>query len=94
MNINKLRVPKPVTITVLTAVLLASNATSAQQCSGLDEDNCIQASSCSWINSYERKDGRTVKAFCRAKPGTKQASSDQPSGTNNEPSSGAKDSSS
>jgi len=57
-------------------LLLSGQASAASQCKGLQNEACAeQASSCSWVHGYERKDGRKVNAFCRskAKRVTKQA---------------------
>jgi len=43
----------------------------ASNCTGLENSACASNASCSWIKGYERKDGRTVKSFCRTKPGSK-----------------------
>ena len=49
-------------------LLLSGQASAASQCKGLQNEACNeQANSCSWVQGYERKDGRKVNAFCRAK---------------------------
>ena len=49
-------------------LLLSGQVTAASQCKGLQNEACNeQANSCSWVQGYERKDGRKVNAFCRAK---------------------------
>ena len=55
----------------LSAVTLFSGQALASNCKGLENDACVASKSCSWVAGYERKDGRQVKAFCRAKPGAK-----------------------
>lgn len=40
-------------------------AGAASQCKGLDNNACTAAETCGWVESYQRKDGREVKAFCR-----------------------------
>jgi hypothetical protein len=57
-------------VTGLAAVLAAGITMSGQVnaaslCKGLDDVACGAASSCSWVNAYERKDGRKVNGFCR-----------------------------
>lgn len=47
------------------AVLSSANAASA--CKGLEQSVCQTTENCGWVNSYSRKDGREVKAFCRTK---------------------------
>ena len=49
-------------------LLLSGQASAASQCKGLQNEACNeQANSCSWVQGYERKDGRKVNAFCRSK---------------------------
>ena len=43
----------------------------ASQCKGLENAACDSNTACSWVQGYERKDGRQVKSFCRAKPAAK-----------------------
>ncbi len=50
---------------ILSLVALATPANAASQCKGLNLDECNQNATCGWVEGYERKDGRTVKAFCR-----------------------------
>ncbi len=53
----------------LAASLLASNPTvAASACKGLENSACNTNASCGWVEGYQRKDGRSVKSFCRAKP--------------------------
>jgi len=40
-------------------------ANAASQCKGLDIESCSNTEACGWVESYQRKDGRNVKAFCR-----------------------------
>ena len=40
-------------------------ASAASQCKGLDNNACNQNSACGWVESYQRKDGLEVNAFCR-----------------------------
>lgn len=51
--------------TLLSAALLAGPANAASKCKGLENAACNSAAACGWVNQYERKDGRTVKGFCR-----------------------------
>jgi hypothetical protein len=34
-------------------------------CAGLTETACRAATECSWVAATKRKDGKTVKAYCR-----------------------------
>jgi len=56
------------------AMIIASPATAASACKGLENSACAANASCGWVNGYERKDGRTVKPFCRSST-TKQVKS-------------------
>ncbi len=56
--------------TILTSAAF-SGQTSASTCKGLEAKACGAEASCTWIQGYERKDGRQVKSFCRAKPQAK-----------------------
>jgi len=49
-------------------------ASAASACKGLENSACNASSNCNWVAGYERKDGRTVKPFCRTKPSAKKAS--------------------
>ena len=40
----------------------------AATCKGMQQDACSSDNSCSWINSYTTKKGKTIKAYCRNKP--------------------------
>lgn len=56
--------------TGLTALLAAGLAMSGQvnaasKCKGLESSVCGDTASCSWVQTYERKDGRKVNGFCR-----------------------------
>lgn len=53
--------------TLAAGLLLSSSVNAASQCKGLGGSACNAASSCSWVTGYERKDGKTVKSFCRSK---------------------------
>jgi hypothetical protein len=39
----------------------------AGACKGMQQDACSSDSSCSWINSYTTKKGKTINAYCRNK---------------------------
>jgi len=48
-------------------LLIMSPVSAASACKGLNNSACAASASCGWVESYQRKDGRTVKAFCRTK---------------------------
>ena len=50
---------------ILSMLALATPTNAASQCKGLNIDECNQNATCGWVEGYERKDGRTVKSFCR-----------------------------
>lgn len=60
-----------ITISLLVSLLMAGPATAASACKGLENSACDNKASCGWVEGYQRKDGRAVKSFCRAKPLTK-----------------------
>jgi hypothetical protein len=49
---------------------MQGNATAAD-CKGLEKAKCEGNSSCTWVDSYKRKDGVEVNGYCRAKGGKK-----------------------
>jgi len=53
-------------ITIVFTLSTTSNA--ANLCKGEKETVCAQTNSCNWIKAYKRKDGVTIKAYCRTKP--------------------------
>ena len=59
-----------VSLSLLTAASFSGQAF-ASDCKGLKTELCASNAACSWVGGYERKDGRQVKAFCRAKPNFK-----------------------
>jgi len=63
-----------ITISLIGSMLVAGPATAASACKGLDNSSCDANASCGWVEGYERKDGRTVKSFCRTKAVKKLAS--------------------
>ena len=60
---------------IAVALLTSSQASAASQCKGLESASCSTNAACSWVQSYERKDGRTVNAFCRTKAKSAKSSS-------------------
>lgn len=59
-------------LSVVTLTLVLSSTVAAEsQCKGLTQTDCSKNASCTWVPAYERKDGRKVNAFCRAKPKSK-----------------------
>ena len=56
-----------IALALVGSVAVSSSALAASACKGLDNSSCSNNSSCGWVDGYERKDGRKVKAFCRTK---------------------------
>lgn len=64
-------------LTMLVMALSVSaqiNAADPVQCKGLENAACVSQESCSWVKGYERKDGKSVNAFCRTKAKQKTTS--------------------
>lgn len=45
--------------------VLPVQAASPVQCKTLARESCSTNPGCTWVDSYVRKDGRKVKAYCR-----------------------------
>jgi hypothetical protein len=56
---------------LFSALMVSLPAAAASQCKGLSENSCAADSTCSWINGYERKDGRKVSSHCKTRPAKK-----------------------
>ena len=66
---NSSAIRKPVLILSMAGLLsLSQFSFAAGSCKGLQQDACSSDSSCSWINSYTTKKGKTINAYCRNKP--------------------------
>ena len=63
------------------ALLTSGQATAASQCKGLANATCTANSACGWVQSYERKDGKTVNAFCRTKAKSSKSTAKQSEST-------------
>jgi hypothetical protein len=53
---------------LLTLTLAITPVQAATTCKGEGQIACNKNSACGWIKAHKRKDGATVKAYCRAKP--------------------------
>lgn len=62
-----------ITLGLFASLLASGTATAASACKGLENSACNSNSSCGWVGTYQRKDGRTVKSFCRTKSGAKKS---------------------
>jgi hypothetical protein len=56
-------------------LLVASGGTFAADCKGLEKPRCESNDSCSWVDTYKRKDGIQVAGHCRKKGGKKSSAS-------------------
>ena len=60
--------PVLISVALGTALALSSGPiNAASQCKGLENSACRANTSCSWVEGYKRKDGKSVNSFCRAK---------------------------
>lgn len=57
--------------------LLAPAAYAQSACKGMSQSKCEADSACTWVSSFERKDGKVVNAFCRKAPGKKAGAAKQ-----------------
>lgn len=63
------------TVVAASGVLaLASQAAVAAECKGMEKASCERQDSCTWVDSYERKDGVKVNGYCRGTGGKKSSS--------------------
>ncbi len=54
-------------IAIIVGTLGLNVSTLAADCKGQNQAQCGSLQSCSWVDTYKRKDGRTVNGFCRTK---------------------------
>ena len=47
---------------------LAVTSVQAAACKSLEQQACATEAACTWVDAYQRTDGRTVKAHCRSTP--------------------------
>jgi hypothetical protein len=52
----------------LTLSLGVASAQAESACKGLESRPCQKDDRCSWVESYTRKDGVKVSAYCKSKP--------------------------
>ena len=70
---HALRKSAAVAIAATTFMLLQSPV-SAAECKGMEKNKCESNGSCTWVDSYQRKDGVKVDGYCRNKGGKKSSS--------------------
>jgi hypothetical protein len=56
------------------ALMAMQGPASAADCKGLEKNQCESNGSCTWVDSYQRKDGVKVNGYCRNKGGKKSSS--------------------
>lgn len=61
-----------VVFTSLLFTVTFSGQALSSECKGLENSACSTKKVCSWVEGYERKDGRQVKSFCRTKSSIKK----------------------
>lgn len=54
------------------ALSLTTASTAASPCKGKQADACAAAEQCVWVDSYERRDGRSVASHCKTRRGMKR----------------------
>jgi hypothetical protein len=62
-----------VALSLIGSLLVSGPVSAASACKGLDNSACGSKSSCGWVEGYQRKDGRSVKSFCRSKSVAKKS---------------------
>lgn len=78
MDILKKDMFKKAAITVATLVIFPAAFSAENVCKKLSKEQCdVKTQSCTWVESYERKDGKTVAAYCRKKPESKKTSDEK-----------------
>ena len=64
-------------LAVLTLALNSGAQAASSECKGMEQNSCIQAKTCRWVNSYQRSNGKKVSGYCRKLPrARKQAKAD------------------
>jgi len=63
-----------VALIAATALMAMQGPASAADCKGMEKSKCESNGSCTWVDSYKRKDGATVNGYCRSKGGKKSSS--------------------
>ncbi len=58
-------------------LLIQQSPASAAECKGMEKNKCESNGSCTWVDSYKRKDGIKVDGYCRNKGGKKSSSKSQ-----------------
>jgi len=59
--------------TLVAAVFPMTAGAQPAACKTLGHNDCVSDKACLWVASYQRSDGRAVKAYCRSAPRKKAA---------------------
>jgi hypothetical protein len=62
-----------IALSLMGPMVVAAPVTAASVCKGLESSACSKSSSCAWVEGYQRKDGRSVKSFCRTNSAAKSS---------------------
>lgn len=65
MNISIKKAIINLSTLVLATLISSTNFAATPACKGQVKDACSQNNACAWVNSYKRKDGKTIKSYCR-----------------------------
>nr|WP_321461507.1 hypothetical protein [uncultured Cohaesibacter sp.] len=60
-------------VLMLAGITKGEAASDEATCKPLNQAQCVAASKCAWVKSYESKNGTKVRAHCRAKNKTKSS---------------------
>lgn len=52
---------------VASSIIFAVNA-QATSCKSLEQQACSTEPACTWVEGYQRSDGRSVRSYCRSAP--------------------------
>jgi hypothetical protein len=69
------------TIAMTGTMILASQSALGAECKGMEKAACERQDSCTWVDSYKRKDDVVVNGYCRGKGGKKSSKSTDSSGS-------------
>lgn len=81
VNTNSKLIKSIIATGLFTLLVFGTQVNAASACKGLENSACNGASSCSWVDGYTRKDGKTVKSFCRTKATSKKATAKKANST-------------
>lgn len=74
MKIHKALRDSAVAAIAATALMILPGPAAAADCKGMEKNRCESNGSCTWVDSYKRKDGVKVEGYCRSKGSRKSGS--------------------